>query len=230
MTASRTTPTAPPPESRDPAAPDPDPASTPLHVVLGASGGIGGAVVRELVARGHRVRAVARHRAGDLPAGVDFLAADIGTGDGARLAAAGAAVVYHCAQPAYHRWPREFPALTAAVTAGTAAAGAKLVFTDNLYMYGPITEATPQRATSRKGAVRIEMANRLLAAHAAGTLRAPCGSPSGGPPITTARAGPAAPPGSTCSAPRSAARRSRGQPHSTSRIRSTSWGTSPGDW
>ena len=31
-----------------------------LHVVLGATGGAGGALVRELASRGHRVRAVSR--------------------------------------------------------------------------------------------------------------------------------------------------------------------------
>lgn len=68
-------------------------------VVLGASGGIGGAVARELAARGHRVRAVGRTRPGGLPEGVEGHAADLATPDGALRACAGAAVVVHCAQP-----------------------------------------------------------------------------------------------------------------------------------
>jgi nucleoside-diphosphate-sugar epimerase len=47
-----------------------------LHVVLGATGGAGGALVRELAGRDHRVRAVSRRPAAGLPQGVEQLAAD----------------------------------------------------------------------------------------------------------------------------------------------------------
>ncbi|MER5766262.1 NAD-dependent epimerase/dehydratase family protein [Streptomyces sp. NPDC001985] len=156
--------------------------STPLHVVLGAGGGIGSAVVRELSRRGHRVRAVRRRPASGLPAGATALAADLSTAEGARAACAGATVVYHCAQPPYHRWPREFPPLTEAVVDGASAAGAKLVFADNLYLYepadGPVSEETPRRPTSRKGSVRKEMADRLLQAHRTGRLNVTIGQAS----------------------------------------------------
>ncbi len=42
-----------------------------LHVVIGASGGTGGALVRELVRRGRRVRAVNRSGRMTLPPGVE---------------------------------------------------------------------------------------------------------------------------------------------------------------
>jgi nucleoside-diphosphate-sugar epimerase len=48
-----------------------------LHVVFGAGGGIGGGAVRELAARGHRVRAVTRSGQGDPPAGVEPHQADL---------------------------------------------------------------------------------------------------------------------------------------------------------
>jgi nucleoside-diphosphate-sugar epimerase len=125
------------------------------HVVLGAAGGTGSAVVRELAARGRRVRAVTRGGTSDAPEGVEELAADIGTAEGAGRACEGAAVVYHCAQPNYRKWPELFPPMTRAVIDGAAAAGAKLVFADNLYVYGPpdgpMTEETPQRAQGKKG-------------------------------------------------------------------------------
>jgi nucleoside-diphosphate-sugar epimerase len=168
-----------------------------LHVVLGASGGIGRALVHELARRGHPVRAVHR-RAGavDLPRGVAALAADVSTAEGARAACAGAAVVHHCVQPPYHRWAEEFPALNEAVLAGAAAAGAKLVVADNLYPYappvgGPLTEDAPQRPTSRKGAVRLALATRLLDAHRAGTVRVAIGRASDyyGPGATVSAAG-----------------------------------------
>lgn len=185
-----------------------------LHVVLGASGGVGHAVVEELVRQGRRVRAV--HRGAGTappPAGaeapgrgdaaverddpqVEWLAADISTAEGARVACAGAAVVHHCAQPAYHRWGQEFPAMNEAVIAGAAAAGAKLVFADNLYCYAPptdgaLTEDAPQRPSSRKGAVRRAMANRLLEAHRAGVVRVAIGRASDyyGPGVLASSAG-----------------------------------------
>jgi nucleoside-diphosphate-sugar epimerase len=154
----------------------------PTHVVLGASGGTGSAVVRELAARGLPVRAVTRRGATDVPEGVQQLAADVGTAEGARRACEGAAVVYHCAQPPYTEWPELFPPMTRAVIDGAAAAGAKLVFADNLYAYGPpdgpMTEETPQRAEGAKGLTRIEMADAILGAHADGRLRCAIGRSS----------------------------------------------------
>jgi nucleoside-diphosphate-sugar epimerase len=157
-------------------------ADASTHVVLGAAGGTGSAVVRELAARGMRVRAVTRRGATDVPEGVDQLAADVGTAAEARRACEGAAVVYHCAQPPYTKWPELFPPMTRAVLDGAAAAGAKLVFADNLYVYGPpdgaMTEQTPQRAVGRKGRTRIEMAEAVLGAHADGRLRCTIGRAS----------------------------------------------------
>jgi nucleoside-diphosphate-sugar epimerase len=152
------------------------------HVVLGAAGGTGSAVVRELVARGLPVRAVTRSGTADLPVGVEQVAVDIASPGGARQACDGAVVVYHCAQPDYTKWVVLFPPLTAAVLDGAAAAGAKLVFADNLYGYGPadgpMTEETPQRAEGPKGRTRVDMAAAILRAHADGTLRCTIGRSS----------------------------------------------------
>jgi nucleoside-diphosphate-sugar epimerase len=152
-----------------------------LHVVLGASGGTGSAIVEELLRRGHRVRAVSR--SGEAPDRVEGMKADVASRQGARIAAEGASVIYHAAQPPYTKWPEEFPPMTDAIIEGTAGAGAKLVFADNLYMYGPnspqpMTEETPQRATGRKGRTRILMAQRLLEAHHSGRVRVAIGRSS----------------------------------------------------
>jgi nucleoside-diphosphate-sugar epimerase len=153
-----------------------------VHVVIGAGGGTGSAVVIELAGQGVRVRAVTRSGEGDFPEGVEQMAADVGTADGARQACEGAAVVYHCAQPPYTKWAELFPPLTRAVLEGAAAAGAKLVFADNLYVYGPtdgpMSEESPQRAQGKKGRTRIEMAAAVLGAHAEGRLRVTIGRSS----------------------------------------------------
>jgi nucleoside-diphosphate-sugar epimerase len=152
-----------------------------LHVVLGASGGTGSALVLELISRGHRVRAVSR--GGGAPKGAEGMKADVSTPEGAKAASVGAAVVYHAAQPAYTRWAEEFPPMTDNVVAGAAGAGAKLVFADNLYMYGPgahqpMTEGTLQKAEGKKGRTRILMAERLLGAHRSGRARVAIGRSS----------------------------------------------------
>jgi nucleoside-diphosphate-sugar epimerase len=166
-----------------------------LHVVLGAAGGTGSAVVGELGVRGLPVRAVTRSGVADVPEGVEQVAADVATPDGARRACAGAAVVYHCAQPGYTKWVELFPPLTRAVLDGAAEAGAKLVFADNLYVYGPpegpMTEKTRQRAQGKKGRVRMEMAAAILRAHGEGRLRCTIGRSSDyyGPRGTTTNVG-----------------------------------------
>ena len=145
-----------------------------LQVVLGASGGTGRAIVEELARQGRRVRAVSRGSIEDLPTGVEHVRADFYDPAGAARAVAGAAVVYHAAQPPYEAWDGNFERLNDAVARATVAAGARLVFADNLYMYGPgaspMTEATPQRATDRKGALRRRLAADLLARHERGEL------------------------------------------------------------
>jgi nucleoside-diphosphate-sugar epimerase len=150
-------------------------AADQLHVVLGATGGAGGALVRELAGRGHRVRAVSRKPPAALPEGVEQLAADAADPAQTRTACQGATVVYHCVQPPYQRWAAEFPALTQGIAEAAAGAGARLVYADNLYTYGlvdgPLTEDLPALATTSKGRVRTLMAERLLAAHRSGTLQ-----------------------------------------------------------
>ncbi|HEX6678081.1 MAG TPA: NAD-dependent epimerase/dehydratase family protein [Actinomycetes bacterium] len=157
-------------------------AADQLHVVVGATGGAGGAIVTELAGRGHRVRAVSRKPAADLPEGVEPLTADAADPAQARKACQGATVVYHCAEPPYQRWAAEFPPLTASIAEAAARAGARLVYADNLYAYGPvdgpITEDLPALAATRKGRVRTLMAERLLAAHRKGTLRVAIGRSS----------------------------------------------------
>jgi nucleoside-diphosphate-sugar epimerase len=145
-----------------------------LHVIFG-SGPLGMATARALLADGKRVRMVNRSGAAAAPDGVEIVRGNASDPDSVRAVTAGAAVVYQCAQPPYTRWPEEFPALQAAVLAGTAAQGAKLVVAENLYMYGlvdrPMTEDLPNAATTRKGRTRAVMSETLLEAHRRGDLR-----------------------------------------------------------
>jgi len=150
------------------------PGSTPLHVIAGA-GQIGPLIARRLIDRGYRVRMIRRGAFGDVPAGVETASASLADPAAATEAMRGASVVYHCANPRYHRWAAELIPLTRGITVGAARAGARLVALDNLYMYrlpadGRLTEATEVGPVSRKGALRAEAAEVMLDAHARGHL------------------------------------------------------------
>ncbi len=146
----------------------------PLHVIAGA-GQIGPMVARRLLARGLRVRMLRRGPVVDPPAGVEVVRADASDPAAAIEAMRGASVVYHCANPRYHRWPAELAPLARGILAGAAAAGARLVVLDNLYMYGApaggrMAEDTPVAPCSRKGTLRAQVAAELLAAGARGEV------------------------------------------------------------
>jgi nucleoside-diphosphate-sugar epimerase len=156
--------------------------SNELHVIFG-TGPLGKWTARELVKLDRKVRMVNRSgRADGLPQGVEIVAADAYDQAGNTVLTRGAAAVYQCAQPAYFEWAEKFPVLQAAILQAAAANGARLVVGDNLYMYGSfngsLCEDTPPAPNSRKGVVRAQMAQAVLDAHAAGTVRATIGRAS----------------------------------------------------
>jgi nucleoside-diphosphate-sugar epimerase len=152
-----------------------------LHVVFG-TGPLGSAVTQELLRQGKTVRMVNRSGKASL-VGVETVAGDAYSLEFARRITEGAAVVYQCAQPAYHRWAEEFPALQQSILEAAATNKAKLVIADNLYMYGDpdsqtIHESFPQNPTTKKGKLRKAMADAALAAHRAGKLQVVLSRPS----------------------------------------------------
>jgi nucleoside-diphosphate-sugar epimerase len=152
-----------------------------LHVVAGL-GPVGRAVINELLGRRLPVRAIARDTVPGLPREVDVVKADITDPDAVRRAMAGGAVVYHTASAPYDRWPELLPSLMRGLVDGAAATGASIVYADNPYAYGPVdgplTEDLPYRATGPNGRVRANLAQQLMEAHAAGTVRASIGRAS----------------------------------------------------
>jgi nucleoside-diphosphate-sugar epimerase len=145
-----------------------------LHVVVGA-GPVGSAIACLLAERGDQVRLVTRSGAGPVHPGIDRRRVDATNPEELGRVADGAAVLYHCAQPAYHRWLTDFPPLNAAILRAAEATGAVLVTAGNLYGYGlvngSITEDLPVRPNSKKGQVRADMWAAQLNAHAAGRIR-----------------------------------------------------------
>lgn len=144
-----------------------------LHVIVGY-GPAGAATAHALVEQQHQVRVVTRSARPAEP-GIEFVTLDAADADRLAEVAKGADVVYHCAAPAYTRWPQELPALTSGVAAAAEASGAVLVVLSNLYGYGPVdrplTEDLPLAATGRKGRVRAQLWHEVLALHRQGRIR-----------------------------------------------------------
>lgn len=144
-------------------------------LVLGATGGIGGAAAARLLEAGWAVRALhrdpasARRRA---PlAGVEWLAGDALRPDDVTRAAGGTALIVHAVNPpGYRDWARLVLPMLDGSLAAARASGARILLPGNVYNYGPdvfaapIAEDAPQRPVTRKGALRVEMERRLRAA------------------------------------------------------------------
>ena len=134
--------------------------------VLGAGGGAGQQITAELAARGHEVTAVTRGGTTPASVGVTPASADLYDLSATQRACERAEVVVLAASPPYHAWAGNFERMLDTVLDAVAAAGARLVFVDNLYMYGPadgpISESSPEHATG-KGALRAHLATRILA-------------------------------------------------------------------
>jgi nucleoside-diphosphate-sugar epimerase len=122
------------------------------------------------------VRLVSRRGSGPQHAAIQRVAADATQAEGLSELAAGAAALYNCANPLYHRWLTDWPPLAASFLTAAERSGAVLATASNLYGYGPvegpITAQTPLAATHPKLRVRAEMWREALACHQAGRVRA----------------------------------------------------------
>ena len=145
-----------------------------LHVVLG-KGPVGSTLTDRLVASGHTVRVLSRSGGSDPRDAVEHVALVAGDAAAVRSAAAGAAALYNCANPAYHRWTTDWPPMAAALLDAAERTGAVLVVMSNLYGYGevdrPMTEDLPLASTGSKGRIRAGMYEQALRRHRAGVLR-----------------------------------------------------------
>jgi nucleoside-diphosphate-sugar epimerase len=155
--------------------------SAQLHVIFGG-GAVGGALARELVQKGRTVRLVTRSGRGQPIQGVERAAADASDKNQAATVAAGAQVIYHAVGADYGHWADLLPPIMAGLIHAASATGARLVYADNLYAYGPLdgslTEDLPAAARGPNGRLRAELAQTLLAAERAGTLQATIGRSS----------------------------------------------------
>jgi nucleoside-diphosphate-sugar epimerase len=147
-------------------------------LVLGASGGIGGEVARQLRAAGWHVRGMKRglaaDRVGPDAEGIEWVPGDAMVPADVRAAAEGCAVLVHAVNPpGYRHWSTTVLPMVDATIAAACETGATIVLPGTVYNFGPdafplLREDDPQRPVTRKGAIRVEMERRLEAATARG--------------------------------------------------------------
>ncbi|GHC46117.1 NAD(P)H-binding protein [Neogemmobacter tilapiae] len=136
-------------------------------LVLGATGGIGGEVARGLLSRDWQVRAL--HRQADQMQGRDGLDWHRGdamnAGDVARAARGVALIVHAVNPPGYKNWAGTVLPMLDNTMAAARENGAQILLPGTVYNYAPqaglVTETTPQRPISRKGAIRVSLEQRL---------------------------------------------------------------------
>lgn len=145
-----------------------------IALVLGANGGVGGETAAALVRHGWTVRALVRDPAKGRLAGVDYRQGDVLDREAVVEAARGVAIIVHAVNPpGYRGWKKLVLPMLDNTLAAARASGARILLPGTIYNYDPaqaavIDEATPQRAFTRKGRIRIEMEARLEGAAASG--------------------------------------------------------------
>ncbi len=151
--------------------------TTRSALILGATGGIGGAVMETLQVRGWHVKALLRRPDAKLPVACERNAGDAMDPDAVLAAANGADVIAHAVNPpGYRDWNKlVLPMLDNSIAAARAT-GSRIVLPGTVYNYGPdafptIDEEAQQLPLTRKGAIRVEMERRLRAAADAGDVR-----------------------------------------------------------
>ena len=147
------------------------------EILIIGYGPVGAETAGQLHARGARLRIAQRKRPADLPAGVGFTACDATERASLRAAAEGAGQIVLAIGLPYSGplWRDTWPKVVENVVEAAAATGARVVFVDNLYMYGPqtapLTETLPLSDLPLKPAARSAATRIWQAASAAGRVR-----------------------------------------------------------
>ena len=148
-----------------------------MITILGAGGAIGNELVKLLAAKNLRFRVVGRNPK-VTPGATETLAADVTDRDQTVRAVAGSSVVHLLVGLKYDRrvWQEMWPRIMSNTIEACKRAGAKLIFFDNVYMYGkvtgPMTEETPFKPCSKKGEIRAKVAEMLIDEWRSGALSA----------------------------------------------------------
>ncbi|MBO9706773.1 MAG: NAD(P)H-binding protein [Caulobacter sp.] len=144
-----------------------------IALVIGAGGGVGGETAAALVRHGWAVRALTRRPQSARP-GIEWIDGDAMVAADVARAARGVSLIVHAANPpGYKDWDKLVLPMLDNTIAAALAEGARIVLPGTVYNYGLeafplIDEAAPQRPSTRKGRIRVEMETRLRSASSRG--------------------------------------------------------------
>ena len=148
-----------------------------MHIILGAGGPVANALTKELSAANEKVRLVSRKPI-ETSGNTSWQRADLLDKNEVFSAVKEASVIYLCAGLKYDQkiWAAQWPIIMQNVIDAAKQTGARLIFFDNVYMYGLVegkmTEETPYRPCSVKGEIRAKTAATLMNEVKAGNIRA----------------------------------------------------------
>jgi len=149
-----------------------------MHTILGAGGPTANALARELSLNKEMIRLVSRRPVKISSENTTWKKADLLQYNEILDATKGSSVIYLCAGLIYDKevWKQQWPVIIQNVINAAKQAGARLIFFDNVYMYGlvngPMTEHTPYNPCSVKGEVRAKIATQLMDEVKAGNIQA----------------------------------------------------------
>ncbi len=147
-----------------------------LHTILGAGGAVGNQLLPVLQRNNEKIRLVSR-KPNSLPT-AEAVAADVTNYKQTLNAVKGSDVVYLVVGLAYdiRVWKTSWPNIMTNVINACKETGSKLIFFDNVYMYGKVdgvmTEEAPFNPCSKKGEIRAAIATQLLNEMKAGNVQA----------------------------------------------------------
>jgi nucleoside-diphosphate-sugar epimerase len=146
------------------------------HTILGAGGSIGNCLAHQLLKTNERIRMVSRSNYSML--GAESFAADLTSYDKTLQSIEGSDIVYLVAGLPYDLriWEEQWPKIMRNVIDACIKTNSRLVFFDNVYMYGKVdgkmVETTSYNPVSKKGEVRANIAAMLESKIALGDINA----------------------------------------------------------
>jgi nucleoside-diphosphate-sugar epimerase len=149
-----------------------------MHTILGAGGTVANALTRELLNNNETIRLVSRKPVAITGKNLTWKKADLLNYAELLEAVKGSTVIYLTAGLVYDKniWAVQWPVIMQNVINLTKETGARLIFFDNVYMYGlvngPTKEDTRYNPSSVKGEIRAGIADKLMDEVKAGNINA----------------------------------------------------------
>ncbi len=148
-----------------------------METILGAGGPVSNALAQIFIKENTPVKLISRREV-KLGGSSTWQKADLLSKTELSKAVKGATVIYMCAGLQYKIkvWQAQWPVIMRNIIEVTKENNARLIFFDNVYMYGLVnghmTEDSPYNPISEKGKVRAQIANMLMGEVKKGHLKA----------------------------------------------------------